>query len=389
MSVSTDSIQTLLKQRRELRGYLKELRDEISALNKRADKITAQDEGEAINEQHVIAVAGEGQGTLETVSPGSEGSVTKDAETAKPADQAGSEIKTVPYKINPEDPPIPSAPPLEEVTATVSEKTGRSEGEPHSENPTTPKLVAEPEMARIQSEEEGVDGENLLYQAKLLSEYFLNHPAPVNSDLLTRLDKNIKQCENAKTADALEQHLPDLREAYRIVAAKSYTENGINGETLVDSGSSITLLWVVPLYIATLTLVLFPLLLLSRSIANQMFVADFSGELGFVMTCITAFLWGAVGTLSYITWGIANNAKNKLYRIGSVRDVGLQATLGGVLGIVVFLCLVGWITLDSIIPDMVIGIMAFFAGLVSSIVFAFLHRMIRKLTRKAETKTAP
>ncbi len=383
MSVSTDSIQTLLKQRRELRGYLQELKDEISALNVRADKYVAKSsEGDAKKDKTEPAEASE------ITAPGKAVNARSEGETAKTADQSPTEHTSVEGDGEEGVQSMPSDPVL--VAEPVSEMPASKvipDGPPVASIAAAEKPATASSEPAVGPEISNVDDENLLYQAKLLSEYFLNHPAPVGSEALGRLDKSVKRCEAADTAEMFEKELPELREAYRIVAAKSYEETGINGETLVDSGSTITLLWVVPLYIAALTLVLFPLLLLSRSVANRMFVADFSTELTFVMICITAFLWGGVGALSYLTWGIARNAKNNLYRIGSVRDVGLRATLGGVLGVVVFLCLVGWMPMESIIPDMIIGIASFFAGLASSIVFAFLHRMIKKITRKVEKQS--
>lgn len=385
MSVSTDSIQTLLKQRRELRGYLQELRDEISALNVRADKYVTTSEGETTKDSPTPIEASDITIPEKLDTTRGEGETVKPNERPSTADTPGEGERELGMQ------PMPSAPVLIAETAPeVSKPKVQAADLPPeasimaAEKPTS--ATSDPNLVSIE-EISNVDDENLLYQAKLLSEYFLNHPAPASSEDLARLDESIKRCEVANTAKLLEKEFPELRAAYRIVAAKSYEETGVNGETLVDSGSNITLLWIVPLYITALTLVLFPLLLLSRSVANRMFVADFSEELTFVMTCIAAFLWGAVGALSYLTWGIARNAKNNLYRIGSVRDVGLRATLGGILGIVVFLCLVGWISTESVIPDMIIGITSFFTGLASSVVFAYLHRMIEKFTRKVEKKS--
>ena len=57
MSATNDSIQTLLKQRRELRQCLQELRMEIKALNDRAQSISSDGIGPEKKEKTVEAVA--------------------------------------------------------------------------------------------------------------------------------------------------------------------------------------------------------------------------------------------------------------------------------------------------------------------------------------------
>ncbi|MBL4907029.1 MAG: hypothetical protein JKX94_06215 [Sneathiella sp.] len=379
MSASNDSIQTLLKQRRELRGYLQELRGEINKLNSRADEIVKDKVGKT------------------NIEP----DPTKTESVGASPEPAGATTPTQGSKIS--APVLVAAPPSDpdaekvdtrqegetEKQATLSDK-GKVQKQSETEQPVLKKADLPENSEQVADDKNkpedfsNIDHDSLLYRAKLLSDYFLNHPTSIDKSALVNLDEAIKKSEDAPTPEELDKEISQLRNAYRIVASKSYQNTGINGETLSDSRSDISLLWAVPLYIAGLTLVVFPLVLLGRSLSTRMFVDDFSDEMTFIMTAIVAFLWGSVGALSYLAWGVAKLAKTYTYQTGCIRDVGLRATLGGVLGIIVFLGLSSFISIDSIVPDMTIGILSFFSGLASSIIYAFLHGLISKATHKVE-----
>lgn len=357
MSSSKDSIQTLLKQRRDLRACLQELRSEISALNFKAGKIVTDHRPES---EAIPAVVESG------------------------TQQQLNEQKPKSFEEIPPNPVMPQ--PVIEPPILNEEVPGAREVSGDGEEDQVFKTSSEGDAAsEVQLSD---DSEALLYHAKLLLHHYQEYPAPalLSSLYLENLDAALSKVEHASEPTYQDKNLQDLRTAYRIVAAKSYLETGVNGETLAASHGSILLLWLVPFYIALLTLVFLPLLLLGRSLATRMFVTDFSNETVLVMTAVAAFLWGNVGALSYLAWGIAKRARMGAYHQSSARDVGLRSSLGGVLGLAVYLSLFGWLPVEGITSDMVIGMGAFFAGLTSSILFGFLHTLIGKITSKAEKK---
>ncbi|MEH6404239.1 MAG: hypothetical protein V7750_12750 [Sneathiella sp.] len=416
MAEHTDSIQTLLKQRRELRDCLSELRNEISALNLKADTIVSKSESGAFGDGHRgreregSPVSGGKEAWLpdQTIPPLGDASI--EPNTVSPASNADSttgsrsEIKA----------PLGDGMTLQAKRPNLSERGDKiihtlgsdaardieqigpvlsaSKAEPLAtkdapDRESTGKRATKKAPVEILSKEgmkefDDIDDESLYCRAKLLSDYFSNHPSPVANDVLVRLDTAIKSLNKAEASVGNKADVSELRDAYRDVSSKSFEKLGINGETLVDSRGDIGLLWGVPLFIAGLVLVLFPLILLLRSLAERMFIANFAAELSYTLTASAGFLWGCVGALSYVTWCVGIRAKKGSYSKRNSKDLALRAALGGVLGVVMFLCVVPFMQLDGILPDMSIGLLSFFIGTVSSILFVILYRLITSISRK-------
>lgn len=414
MAVDTESIQTLLKQRRELRDCLAELHSEVLALNLKADTIVAKASPSAFADARPQTaeegVFAEGVPQSHLPIPDLKRSSTKPDFLKEGLEAKDTRIEK-PVKL---DPILGSGP----IGATVPEigegitdnggsagaGAGESEGEGEGEGeglehaphkspelsvPTNnPAKQDNGEIERFPMDTleklKDVEDEGLYVRAKLLSDYFSNHPSPVANDVLVRLDRAIKALDPSNTVTHLKEDVGELRDAYRDVASKSYEKLGINGATLVDSRGGIGLLVGVPLFIGSLVLVLFPLVLLLRSMAERMFVADFAHQISYTLTASVGFLWGCVGALSYVAWGAGARAKQGKYSRGSSKDMALRGALGGVFGFLVFLCVVFFSPIEGIMFDMAVGVGAFFSGLVSSIIFAFLYKIIARISGKVK-----
>lgn len=377
MSVTSDSIQTLLKQRRDLRAFLEELRTEIADLNSKAQENVS---GKSVETKKAELAPLQKVKDNPASQPSTQLAVSQSTASKSESDEKDPVAEKVDNKTNKEN----------DDKESGSDST-KEQGREKSDSPPLkagdhPAIDVSATDKNPADDYSGSDNETLVQRAKLLSDYFLNHPAPVDQQSLTQLDGAVKKSEQATTPEQLDSDIEQLRNAYRIVSSKSYSATGVNGATLADSRGHISLLWAVPLYISGLILVFFPLILLVRSLAARMFVADFSVETTFVMTGITAFLWGSVGALSYLTWDIAKQARKNTYLQGSIRDVGFRASLGGLLGVVVFLVLAGVISIENIAADMAIGMLSFFVGLASSIIYSLLHHLISHMTGKVEKK---
>ncbi|MBL4740278.1 MAG: hypothetical protein JKY12_04745, partial [Sneathiella sp.] len=296
MAVLTDSIQTLLTQRRELRECLTELRAEITALNQKADTIVSKTETEAfggdqtdLSDEDTPRIEREALGRpLQTTPPLIVSSPTQNSAMSEPIeDNAPRKTDKKPNEdaANAEDTKTKTTDQVTSILkATKDQIIEVAEARKNETIEVPPK--------EIMKEFDDIDDESLFYRAKLLSDYFSNHPSPVANEALNRLDKAIKSLNQTDPSLDNKKDVAQLRDVYREVSSKSYEKLGINGATLVDSRGEVGLLWGVPLFIAALVLVLFPLILLLRSLAERMFVADFAAELSYTLTASAGFLWG-------------------------------------------------------------------------------------------------
>jgi len=354
MSVTSDSIQTLLKQRRELRQCLIELRDEIADLNNKAETMSAKNTGK--KQQTLIADPSSGQIRSQPV-------ITEEGQTQTSPVGAITDKKAVEG--------VEGENPVESPT-----ESNTSQNTPIIEGTSDKKDNAEEEI-------DGLQGSELFLRAKLLSDYLQNHPSDIPHDHLQGLEQQVAEIDGKSGGKISDVEVASLRSAYRIVATQSFQELRVNGETIADSNGSVPLLWGLPLTVTALTLVVFPIALLAQSISERMFVDGFAIEISNVISCVVAFAWGGAGALSTVCWSVAEKVHQKQYLEGAVRDSALRFTLGGVLGIFVFLLLSIWLPPGGIINEMIIGVSAFGAGLPSGILFTGLSRFFGRRKKQA------
>ncbi|WP_169544951.1 hypothetical protein [Sneathiella aquimaris] len=364
MSVTNDSIQTLLKQRRELRECLKELRVEISNLNGKAQTLSD------------AALAG-------NAPPGAV--VVQDGETARIEDQSGS-VTDIDATNAPELSPVPLG--MGQKADAVSENL-MGEGDP-KETKSEPALLSKeqpletpaetPSPARKRDIEDDADGrdldlEELITQASLLCGYLLNHPSQIGHAKLEQLDLALDSCLKTQDEAYSQKQISELKAAFRAVSTACFDEQRVNGQSLLDSEGSTGLLWGVPFLIGILTLILFPLVLLLQSVSAQMFVDTFAQQVSLLMDALITALWGGVGALSCTSWMIARKVCKSQFLRSDYPDIFLRFALGGVLGLVAFLSLL-WLTPVHDFSSTLIFSMAGFAfGIPSARFFSFLSKL--------------
>ncbi len=351
MSTTNDSVQTLLKQRRELRQCLQELREEISDLNKRAQSMPA-----------AARNAGEKQ-VGENIAPVLITSAPKKSEIPEKAVE-----KTI----------VAEAEKPDEVSSSKSSGT-ETEEICKDNTVAADEPVTDPKKNEVELQDEDVDGldeTTLSLRASLLSDYLANHPTTIDGKKLEALDACLQLRKDMSGGQDEEGQASEFRKAYREVSTASYEENQINGETLADSMGNVTLLWGLPVLIASLVLVAFPFTLLVQSVASRMFIPGFSNDILLVLEGVIAFLWGGAGALSILSWQVASDVRKRTYFHGMIRDLGLRFAFGGTLALACLLLIGSWLPFSGILEDMVVGIIAFFIGIPSTILFKLLFRFL-------------
>ncbi len=418
MAVSTDTIQTLLRQRQDLREALLNLRKEIETLD--ASSL------DLVNKN------------IKTASPAS---VT--ATTAAPVPAPSS--KPVAAEIPPEEKPAPTPTPEPEpqtaAAAAVAPAPAREKDEVTAEESprkepvlTTPaapppeKSVPEPETAEATQDavpetaepaaaeketskaddaktgqqensptdppEEADEGahddlEELLEKARALSDYLLDHPSNLPAAELGALVTAITVSDAAKTPAEKKACYHTLQAAYRKISAGTFAASGVNGTTLQDSEAGAPLLWTIPFAISILIIILFPLLLLTRHLVGEMFTDDFAADLTWSIGLAAAFLWGTVGALTLLTLNIARAVYRRRFDGGLQRSPGLRGALGGLTGGVVFMIVEIWLPMSDATADFALDAIAFAGGMFSAILFAGLQRLVNAVTGWLEPVPKP
>ncbi|MFT6557774.1 hypothetical protein [Sneathiella sp.] len=364
MSVTNDSIQTLLKQRRELRECLKELRVEISNLNGKAQTLSD------------AALAG-------NAPPGAV--VAQDGGTARIEDQRGlvtgtdaadaPEVSSVPLGTGQTADAVPENPTAEgDPKKTKSEPVLLSKEQP-LETPAETSSPARKSDLEADADGRDLDLEELITQASLLCGYLLNHPSQIGHTKLEQLDLALDSCLKTQDEVYSQKQITELKAAFRAVSTACFNEQRVNGQSLLDSEGSTGLLWGVPFLIGILTLILFPLVLLLQSVSAQMFVDTFAQQVSLLMDALITALWGGVGALSCTSWMIARKVRKSQFLRSDYPDIFLRFALGGVLGLAAFLSLL-WLTPVHNFSSTLIFSMAGFAfGIPSARLFSFLSKL--------------
>lgn len=343
MTVGKDTIQTLLRQRQALKQALLELQEDIASLNETADHLVGKNiRKSAAQNVRKVSVSG----------PGAAAGTPSRPEADPPSTPVSSPPQATAPKL--------VMPPQDRETANTAPT--------RSNSGTAPADIPDAAYAA------------LLDEAKHLSGYYLRHPSADPSLPLAELDAAISRAEKpaadwAKRAAAYQA----LRVAYRAVAGQSFSVLGINGKTLEDSRISAHILWALPLMICTLTLVIFPLLLLGRTVSLEMFTSDFSTDLLWIFGIAISFLWGAAGALTLLAIRIALLVSRHQYEADIRRSPAMRAVLGGILGCALYALLANWLPQSSIAVEFFLDLGAFVIGLFAWIVFLSLQRALARL----------
>ena len=287
----------------------------------------------------------------------------------------------------------PEAAPERAAEKAPEKAPEKEHGKAHEKTPekadekSTHKEMTEREIERAWDEgtatEEEAFGE-LLDRARILSNYFLDHPASSTPAELGALDAAITISERAKTPAEKTSCYHTLQAAYRKISAANFDTLGLNGKTLQDSQLGAPLLWTIPLSISLLIFVFFPLLLLARHLAAEMFTDNFANDLTWSIGLIAAYLWGTVGALSLLTLNIAIEVRKRRYDEAVRLSPGLRGALGGLTGASFFLTLEPWLPMSGAAEDFALDLAAFLGGMLSTVLFAGLQRMISAITGHLE-----
>jgi hypothetical protein len=382
MAASTDTIQILLRQRQELRQALLDLREEIETLD---------------------------ASSLDLVNKNVKSQKTPSVENTRSL-EAASSVQSEPLGSNSEMPTKDRTEPIPELissgktttkepkTQELSEQEKRrsvislqpgERSEPKLSKASTGPVIDNSDLPPITSpksaEKDAVvhgnspidqsgDPSRLLVNAKSLSAFFLEHPSIVPPTQLASLDVAISDYETAAQDDSLKFY-HSLQSTYRTVASQSYANQNINGTTIIDSKNGARLLWIMPLCIAALVLVVFPFLLFSRTMANEMFITDFATNLVWVFGASSAFLWGIAGALTLLTLTIALQVRRREYDADIRYSSALHGALGGIIGCCCFLVLGIWVPTSNVAAEFGLNLAAFAVGMTAGIIFSALQRV--------------
>lgn len=212
-------------------------------------------------------------------------------------------------------------------------------------------------------------------KAAHLSAYLAEHPSRVDEADLAALDTAIVAAASAD-AVARGRAYQELRAAYRKVATKSFAASGVTGTTLEDSAAGAPLLWILPFSLSLLILIVFPLLLLLRTLAGEMFTADFAADVTWSIGAVAGFLWGAVGALTQIALNVALAVFRRRFDGGIRHSPFLRAGLGGMTGALIFLGLEFVLPMTSAAAEFMLDMAAFAGGLLSTLLFALVQSSI-------------
>jgi len=386
--VTSDSIQTLLKQRRELRDCLQELRNEVAGMHQNTEKMI----GNALGENQTVPVV---EGKKATAAPQDAlpdpatalkliQKLTQAQKSVQGDDTLVAEVKA-PQKTVPTEPVVDARKlgfenakltesETSAATASVTEnligpakvdaKPSPIDADLHVKS-RTPENLKSPVVER-KEDEEAPEIDNLLNHAILIADFFLHHPSSAGNEQLNKLDAAISQIKRLPATDKSDAAITALKNAYRNVVSATYAKSEVTGKSISDSSSAITLLWVLPMIISSLVLVILPCLLLMRSLVQRMFVDEFSSELMLSMGGAVSFVWGATGALAFLAFVIAREAKNKRYIRGANRGVAIRAIVGALLGLGVFLIFSLTGLFGGLERDVAVGLLAFLLGATSS-----------------------
>jgi hypothetical protein len=402
MAVSTDTIQTLLRQRQDLREALLDLRKEIETLDASSLDLVNKNIKAA---PPATTATPTGAATPTEQAPDKAAATSADDIPASPppvpAPNSATPEKREPVLTAPKAEPAPvpepnKEPPKKKETAAkpaTDEEPTKEDSlqveKTKENNPQTPKEPdkkgeARPQMAPHdqgdQADQDHDDLDELLEKARVLSDYLLDHPSRLPAAELGALDAAITVSENAKTPAEKKACYHTLQAAYRKISAGTFAAAGVSGTTLQDSAAGAPLLWTIPFAISILMIVLFPLLLLARHLVGEMFTDDFARDVTWSFGMLAAFLWGTVGALTLLALNIAVAVYHRRFDGGVRRSPALRGALGGLMGAIFFLIVENWLPMSDAAADFALDAIAFAGGMLSALLFAALQRAVNAVT---------
>ncbi|MZR30959.1 hypothetical protein [Sneathiella litorea] len=373
MAVSTDTLQTLLRQRQELREALLDLRKEIETLD--ASSL------DLVNRNIKNQSAGK------TPAPMPDPALDRKAEI--PLEPSAAPIRSG-QELPREEPDPPEV--AVEVESGEKASPERAAAEVNNAELDEPNEPDKPSKAveAIEADKTG-DGhgdlDSLIEKARGLSDYLLDHPSELSPAELGALDTAITKGAAATTPAEKDASYHTLQAAYRKISAESFATTGVNGTTLRDSAAGAPLLWTVPLSIIILTVIVFPLLLLARHLTGQMFTEEFAADLTWSIGVTAAFLWGVVGALTLLTLNIALAVRRRHFDGGVRTSPGLRGSLGGLIGAAFFMTLEIWVPMKDATAEFALNMTAFAGGILSAILFAGVQRGVSIVVAVFEPKS--
>ena len=414
MSVTRDSIQTLLKQRRELRDCLRELRQEISALKDKADTMVAgakkEPEAATVLEDETgpkvtFEMASEG-----LVSPPKEAELTVDSDAlledvdealtipdpVETADTARFEkrvLKTVPVrdeqKIIPNPAPEPLAKP---VSILESDAVSEVEPAPNPDPDSDPDLGFDPfpePVTEIDSEKKvlptpglkddaaasplGGERQKLYREAVQLARFFLHQPTSSADQKVDALEAAIEAVDNATTQAEQDSAYQKMRFIYRDLITATYPEYKVSGKSITDSEGRIRGLFALPFSMSLLILLIMPGLYLFRYFLPDIVGSDLLVETAAYLIYVLAFMWGVAGglfqrSLPTLSVRYMSNSMDRCRFRGS----GVIGTVAGLLGLLsppVF----QFLGIDeTLIVDLAMGGLSFGVGFIWACLFSWI-----------------
>ncbi len=378
MQPSSDSIQTLLRQRRQLRDCLQDLKTEIARLNTKAHSMTGVSFDGATLTADASAVQDITQSA--TVSERGEGEIDVMAEPSPAAPSPAEEKATKFKEVSREDllsEPADQQPLLPErrkvelpkpddavdkpVPSMAKKQSASDEGASPSSSPISDIDLGQAAKPRPVSN--GAAPEALIEQAILLAGFCLHHPSAAGNQLLNRLDAAIQQVKKMPEGSGQTEALDALKNAYRDVVERTYPTSKINGKTLVDSRQPNGLLWGIPMIIAALVLVVLPAFMLLQVLAGQLLQPQLSRDMVLIIGGLITFTWGIAGGLSYLTALIAAAIRRGSFNGQMTTGMGLQAMMGGLLGLISYTVFILLSSENDVTGDIANAMIAFGAGL--------------------------
>ncbi len=323
MATTRDSIQTLLKQRRELRDYLNELRDEISNLKDKADQFTeaAQPQRPALSESEIVSLP-------EVPIPSAP---SLDELVTLPS--FGEETQSV------QEPAIVEDTRLEEhhiqkrvldLETTVSQMISSSdESLPETEIKQEVKEQKQPLFDATTEQKE------LRRHAVLVARFLLHHPTPVSDAEADELNRAI---EATKTGTAPQQAPAEayakLDDVYRTIIAVLYPAMGVNGATIEQSDKGSILLGVISFAAVLLMLFILPLMTYADVFLGEELSEYLTEHELLYVSLLVLFMWAGCGALTMQSFRIAGALHKKIYEKSHFKDSWALVGSGGVLGLV-------------------------------------------------------
>ncbi|WP_148301803.1 hypothetical protein [Sneathiella glossodoripedis] len=351
--MNSDSIQTLLRQRRQLRDCLKELKGEISRLNEKASNMSeTHDVATVIDEKIDPGRPTEEKPPLTLMANDAVDLPIMTTQKTESEPQSSKEGKIEPSVLKPPknnemdadqilqgsklvDPakcvqkPVRNFGQQSELINSNEKPEKSGESTPFRKENTSKEALekvpeSKPEESSLRGETKNTinskankhieqELERTLHHAVLLAGFFLHQPSAAENQFLNNLDAAIQQTKTLDEKANKVEALKTLKDAYRNVLKRTYPHNKVSGRSIQESQTTNPYLFGIPFVIAALVLVLMPLLLLFQIITKDLFVTEVASNFHVLLSGMGTFLWGGVGALTAIAVTVARLVRKRSY----------------------------------------------------------------------------